>query len=61
MVAHNGVEGRDFPIDELRRVLTEHDARKCGFDLESAKLTEELRLAAIRDQAGIWAELEGNQ
>lgn len=50
MVAHNGIEGRPFPIDELRRVLTSHDIRMCGWTLEEAQLTEELRLLAIADR-----------
>lgn len=39
-----------FPVDECRRVLMEVDVRACGFDLETAKLTEELRLAALQDR-----------
>lgn len=38
-----------FPVDECRRVLMEVDVRASGWDLATAKLTEELRLAALRD------------
>ena len=58
MTAHNGHPNPpEFPIDECRRVLMDVDIRASGWDLHSCKLSEELRLAAIADQHGIWHAL----